>query len=265
MNTDKQRDTEAIQRIVAKHVATHPAGLNLALIGGFRYRFLDGSARVSDDIDYHWAGDLAEKQEELLVSFRRGLISEVSSRLGYSGRCEACSGPDAESPLIRIVELSFWKDGVAYSRIEIPVEVTRIACADPIEVRTAAGTVYATPSDGDMIESKIIAMLGRITLRHRDIVDVFLFQDQLTPDSSKRLRSKLDALALNNARIEERLRDMRQNCAYHLRAIQEIIESQLDRQAAVQINSSGGGRIVLDAVLKILDRHLATEFNDERA
>ena len=44
MTVKNQEEVEAIQRIIARHVATHPVGRNLALIGGFRYRFLDAIA-----------------------------------------------------------------------------------------------------------------------------------------------------------------------------------------------------------------------------
>lgn len=129
MIPDKRKEVEAIQKIIARHVATHPVGRNLALIGGFRYRFLDASVRISNDIDYHWDGDLEEKQRKLIDSFRSGLLLEVSRLLGYSGNVSAHSGPDTDSPVVRVVDLSFWKDGVPYSQIEIPVEVTCIKCA----------------------------------------------------------------------------------------------------------------------------------------
>ena len=54
-----------IQKSIARLVAITPAGHNLLLIGGFRYRFLDGSVRTSKDIDYHWSGSLEKKQQEL--------------------------------------------------------------------------------------------------------------------------------------------------------------------------------------------------------
>ena len=263
MTAEKQKEVEAIQRVVAQHVATHPVGRNLALIGGFRYRFLDASVRTSDDIDYHWAGNLEEKQRGLIDSFRRGLLSEVSRLLGYSGRVDARTGPDADSPVVRVVDLSFWKDDVAYSRIEIPVEVTRITCADPVEVRTVGGTIYATASEGDMIESKVIAILGRITSRHRDIVDVFLFQDRFCSDSAQRLKSKLHALRMNDNDIEKKMRDLQEYSDYHTKATQEVIDTQLDPEAAAQLNDSGGGGMVLDTVMNILNRYISLEKTNE--
>lgn len=263
MTTEKQKDVEAIQKVIARYVATHPVGRNLALIGGFRYRFLDASVRTSDDIDYHWAGDIEEKQRELVNSFRRVLLSDVSRLFGYSGRVETRTGLDADSPAVRVVDLSFWKDGVPYSRIEIPVEVTHIPCADPIEVRTAGGTIYATPSEGDMIESKVIAILGRITLRHRDIVDIFLFQDRFRSDSAQRLKSKLHTLQINDNDIEKKTRDLQEYSDYHAKAIQEVINTQLDPEAAAQLNDSGGGRMILDTVMRILNRYISLEKTNE--
>ncbi|MFC1582803.1 hypothetical protein ACFL4W_04620 [Planctomycetota bacterium] len=259
MTIEKRKEAEAIQRVVARHVATHPVGRNLALIGGFRYRFLDGSVRTSDDIDYHWAGDFEEKQKELIDSFRRVLLPEVSRLLGYSGRADARTGPDADSPVVRVVDLSFWKEGVKYSKIEIPVEVTRIACADPVEVRTAGGTVYATASEGDMIESKVIAIFGRTNLRHRDIVDVFLFQDRFRSDSAQRLQLKLHASGMNDEDIEKKMRDLKERSDYHAKAIQEVIDAQLDFEAAAQLNDSGGGIMVLDTTMSVLNRYIGLE------
>ena len=263
MTAEKQKDVDAIQAAVARYVATHPVGRNLALIGGFRYRFLDDSARTSDDIDYHWTGDLREKQDELVDSFRRSLLSEVSSLLGYSGRADARTGPEADSPVVRIVDLSFWKDDVPHSRIEIPVEVTRIACADPVEVRTIGETVYATASEGDMIESKILAILGRNPLRHRDIVDVFLFEDRFRPDSDKRLEAKLHASGMNDKYIAKRMRDLQKRSDYHAKATQEVINTQLDPVATEQLNESGGGSTVLDTVMRILNRYVSLEKDSE--
>lgn len=57
---------ESIQRIAARVLATHPTGHRLCLIGGFRYRLLSASARASTDMDYHWEGDLEQKQTEIV-------------------------------------------------------------------------------------------------------------------------------------------------------------------------------------------------------
>ena len=59
-------ESEAIQGLIVRTLATNPAGHRLCLIGGFRYRLLDGSARRSVDVDYHWEGDLVAKQREVI-------------------------------------------------------------------------------------------------------------------------------------------------------------------------------------------------------
>lgn len=262
MRAEQKEDVEAIQRMVARIVASNPAGRNLALIGGFRYRFLDGSIRTSDDVDYHWCGDLAEKQAELIALLRRVLLPQVRRRLGYEGNVAAKSGPDAESPIVRVVNGAFWKGDVPNSRIEIPVEVTRIACADPVEVRTADGTLYATPSDADMIESKIIAILNRVFLRHRDIVDVFLFHSHLVPNAPERLAAKLHALNPTRSNADKRMLDLNRHGDYHAKSVQAVIDTQLAPVAAAQLNDAGGGSMVLASVLQTMDRCLAVWAGD---
>jgi len=253
MKEKQQKITEVIQQVIAQTIATHPVGRNLALIGGFRYRFLDNSVRTSDDIDYHWIGDLGEKQRELVDFSRRVLLPAIFRRYGYSGSANVLIGPDADSPVVRVACIAFWKKDKPYSRIEIPVEVTRIICADPVEVRTAGGTIYATASEGDMIESKVIAIFGRITLRHRDIVDVFLFQDRFLPDSAARLKSKLQTLGINATDIEKQMAHFQEDRDYHAKATQAVIDTQLDSEARVQLNDTGGGKMVFDKVISILN------------
>ena len=258
MRAEQKEDTEAVQRMVARIVASNPAGRNLALIGGFRYRFLDGSVRTSDDVDYHWSGDLGEKQAELVTLFERILLPQVRRQLGYDGSAAAKSGPDCESTVVRVVDLALWQKDVPNSRIEIPVEVTHICCADPVGVRTADGTLYATPSDADMIESKVIAVLNRVFLRHRDIVDVFLFHNHLAPDSPERLAVKLRALGITQARVDERILDLHKHVVYHAKTIQAVMDTRLDTEAAAQLNDAGGGAMVLAAALRTLDHCVVT-------
>lgn len=249
----KEQDTEALQKLVARMVATHPVGRNLVLIGGFRYRFLNNSVRTSDDIDYHWSGELAGKQADLVSFFRRVFLPEVRRLLGYEGSAAPHHGPEAESPVVRIVDLAFWRTGVADSRIEIPVEVTRIVCVDSVTVRTVDGTIYATVSDADMIESKVLAILNRTLLGHRDLVDLFLFRNQLRADSRQRLASKMAALGIRPEQAAKRLGDLRVHETYHVRLTQAVIDSQLDPPAAAQLDDAGGGALVVATVLGLLD------------
>lgn len=262
MKPDKQTQAlDRIQQAIAKLVATSPAGHNLLLIGGFRYRFLDQSARMSKDIDYHWSGDLVEKQRELIALFRRRLLPSVRHQFECEGRADAATGPDAESPAVRTVALAFWKPQVEFSRIEIPVEITRVVCADPTEVRTMAGVIYPTLSDADLIESKIVAVFNRRIMEHRDLVDIFLFADKLAPNSIDRLKRKLETLSVTHEDMRKRLDDLETQAAYHLRAIQLVVDNQLDPEAARNINAAGGAEIILNRVLGIIRANIV--FADE--
>lgn len=240
-----------MQRIVARVVATSPAGVSLLLIGGFRYRLLDNSQRFSADIDYHWGDDLEAKQRELLRLCRRVILGQVRRELGYDGLASSRTGPDADSPAAKFVDLRFWRRNL---QLEIPLEITRILCLDPPIVRTAGGTVHATPSDADLIESKVIAVVNRVFLQHRDLVDIFLHGDSLLPDSSRRLKRKLAKLRLTPETIAARLKDLQENRKYHATAIQKVIDEQMDATVAQQLNAAGGGRAMLEAALELLKR-----------
>lgn len=238
-----------MQRVVARLVAISPAGVNLLLIGGFRYRLLDNSQRFSVDIDYHWGGDLDAKQQELLALCRRVILGQVRRELGYEGSVSVRAGPDADSPNARLVDLRFWK---GTTHIEIPLEVTQILCLDPPIIRTAGGTVHPTPSDADLIESKVIAVLNRIFLQHRDLVDIFLYGDKLRTDSPARLKQKLERMELRPEMVAQRLKDLQENREYHATAIQKVIDQQMDPTVAQQVSSGGGGRAVLDSALDLI-------------
>lgn len=253
MNTEEQtRIVDAIQKATVKLVATNPAGHDLPLIGGFRYRFLDQSVRTSKDIDYHWAGDLGEKQRELLSLFRKRLLPALHLQFEYEGRVDMTTGPDADSPAVRTVVIALWKPDVESRRIEIPVEVTRVVCVDKTEIRTMDGIIYPTLSDADLIECKIVAVFNRRIMEHRDLVDVFLFGNKLLPESPARLKQKMRSLEIAGADITERLSDLEKYGAYHTKAIQTIIDSQLDLEAAKNINAAGGAAWVLKRAMETI-------------
>ena len=71
MESTASQVSERIQTLAAGIVSTHSVGFQLYLIGGFRYRLLNSSARISADIDYHWEGDLQQKQQEVVHSRAR--------------------------------------------------------------------------------------------------------------------------------------------------------------------------------------------------
>ncbi len=246
MNKDEQATiVDAVQKAIVRLVATSPAGHNLILIGGFRYRFLDQSVRISKDIDYHWAGEIEEKQRELIGMFKKRLLPVLRRQFGFAGSVAAATGPEADSPAVRTVLVAVWKVGVAYSRIEIPVEVTQIRYSDKMEIRTVDGVVYPTFSDADMVESKIVTIFNRRTIEHRDLVDIFLFGNKLVSRSHERVAKKLKTLGIARSVIEEKMRDLDRHAAYHGKAIQTIINTQLDPEAAKNIDAAGGGALVL--------------------
>ncbi len=245
------QEADRLQRAVARLVAISPAGVNLLLIGGFRYRMLDNSQRFSVDIDYHWGGDLEAKQRELLSLCRRVILGQIRRELGYEGSASARTGPDADSPGARFIDLLFRKAGL---RLEIPLEITRILCLDPPTIRTAEGTVHATASDADLIESKVLAILNRPFLQHRDLVDLFLYADKVRPDSPARLKRKLARLHLSPRSVAARLGDLEEHREYHATAIQKVIDQQMETTVARQMRAGRGGRAVLDSTLALLRR-----------
>jgi hypothetical protein len=245
----RTREIDCIQRVVARLVATSPAGVNLLLIGGFRYRLLDNSQRFAVDIEYHWGGDVAAKAGEMLALCRRVILKRVRQELGYEGSAYAREGPDADSPNARFVGLHFRKEGQA---IEVPLEITQIVCLDPPTVRTAGGAVHATPSDADVTEGKVLAVLNRLCLQHRDLADLFLHNDKLRPDSPARLKQKLAHLQLPQETVERRLTDLKEHQGYHATGIQKVIDEQFEPAAAQQINAAGGGKAVFESALSVL-------------
>ena len=260
MNEARLSIAEQIQTMTAKLLATQPVGYRLCLIGGFRYRLLDASCRASIDLDYHWEGDLDRKQAEIIEVLRKRLLPEVQRRTGYDGTIRPASGPDAESPAVRTVEMAFYRASEPGSRMEIPLEITRIPRFDPPVVRTITGAVFLTVSDADMIESKILALLNRTFTQARDILDIFLFQDRLPLDANKRLSQKLAELQLSPEDVTERLRRLRAAWAVHLREIEQILETQVDAPVAANLRAAGGARMIWDQVLdRLLDRFISRE------
>ncbi|MFO7906702.1 MAG: hypothetical protein R6U98_28865 [Pirellulaceae bacterium] len=247
---------QRIQRLAARILATHPAGRGLCLVGGFRYRLLNKSARASNDLDYHWDGDLQRKQAEIVEVFRSKLLPHVKRQLGYEGDVRPAVGPDAESPVVRTTELAFYRVAEPGSRIEIPVDLIGIACLDTPMVRTVEGTVFLTVSDADMIESKILACLSRSFLRIRDVLDIFLFQDALKPDSPERLSQKLSKLSLPPAKAIERLNKLASNRTAHVRGMERLLDEQVEPAVTSNIRAAGGAEMIWDSVMHLLNEIL---------
>ena len=248
---------ERIQLLAVRILATHPAGRGLCLVGGFRYRLLNESARASNDIDYHWEGDFQSKQMEIVELFRSKLLPEVKRQLGYDGDVRPATGPDAESPVVRTVDLAFYRVAEPGSRIEIPVDIIAVACLDPPMVRTVEGTVFLTVSDADMIESKILACLARTFLQVRDVLDIFLFHDALRPDSAGRLSQKLNQLPLPPTKAIEKLNKLANSRTVHVRGIERLLDEQVNAAVAVNLRAGGGGAMIWDSVMSLLHEVLA--------
>lgn len=252
MTDQKTTAVEQIQRMIVALVATNPAGLGLSLIGGFRYRFLDGGARRSMDIDYHWDGDLSHKQTQLVELFRRRLIPDVKRQLKHDGTANQATGPDSDSAFVKIVDLAFWRGDVEYGRIEIPVDVTRMVCLDEPVIRTTDGIVYRTASNTDMIEGKVLALFNRTRMEHRDLVDIFLFANHFAGNSPERVRRKMAILNVTAAAVQQLFADLVAHRAYHIRAVEDIVSGQLDEEASRNIQAAGGGKVVLDSIMAAL-------------
>lgn len=250
---------EQIQRMVASLVATQPAGAGLRLVGGFRYRLLDRGARRSVDIDYHWEGDLAAKQQELIALCERRLLPDVRRQLGLDGSVGPAGRAGDEPVAAATVELAFWKLGSSLGRIEIPIDVIRIECADPPAARTADGIVYRTASDADMVESKVISILMRTFLAHRDLLDLHLFAKHLPADAVARIRTKLARLGADGPTIARRLDDLARAADHHARALDAVIREQFDPAVAATLEECGGGRAVLERVRGLLAELLGRE------
>lgn len=240
--------------MIVRLVATNPVGQGLNLIGGFRYRLLDDGPRRSLDVDYHWDGELSEKQARLAQLFKSRLLPEVKRRLGFEGSVNTDASPTFLPPFVRVVNLAFWREDQTGGRIQIPVDITRIICLDRPSVRTVDGVIYRTASDADLIESKVISVFTRTRLEHRDLVDLFLFASHLVPDYVKRVHQKLETLQTRSIVVAARLSDLLGHRDYHERAIDELVSTQLDPHASDNIQAAGGGAVVLGAALAILTK-----------
>lgn len=244
-------EADKLLRFIAGLIAKNKPGVGLRLIGGLRYRVLNGSQRLSTDIDYHCEGPLPEKQAEVAAFCRRVVLREVKRFFGYEGTASIRTGPDADSANAKFVDLRFWKPGFA---VDVPVEITDFPNLDPPTVRTVDGTIYSTASDADVIEGKILAVFNRPFLQHRDLMDVFLFQNQLLQDSDARLRQKFASLQVRPESIRRKLKDLQDHTDYHARAIQKVIDEQMETVAVDQVNAAGGGKLVLKSALEVIQK-----------
>ncbi len=252
MKAGKLTIVEDCQRLIARCLASNPAGRGLLLIGGFRYRLLDHSPRRSLDIDYHWGGLLAEKQGEIVSLFRRKLAPELKRRFGLEVEVFPGRAIDKQFDRVKVVEVVLFRIRPRPLRIEIDLDITAVDLDDPPEVRTAGGVIYPTISDRDMVENKLAALFDRVFLQARDFLDVYLFRDSLTPDSLQRIRRKLNRRGISPERLRDRFEKIEDNRDVHLKSLDKIIEEQVDYPAAENLRAAGGAPIIFDNVIAIL-------------
>lgn len=255
---------EKIQRLAVRVVGQNAAGRGLVLVGGLRFRLVDGSGRMSLDLDYHCPDDLGARQVRLVALFRERLLPVVRTRLGCDGRVAAAVGPDSENPLLRTVELVLWKPGVAGSQIVMPVDLFRMPCLDRPQARTVDGAVCLVASDGDMIESKALAIVGRTFVAARDFVDFFLFSHMLEANAKDRLARKLRDAGSDCRRACVRLGELEAARAPHVRAIAATIEGQVDSAQAASLELAGGANMVFDQCIVTLRQLFGPEAGGRR-
>jgi hypothetical protein len=243
---------ENIQAAIVKLLATNPEGKGLHLIGGFRLRIADDSPRVSMDVDYHTEEDFEGKQKDLISLFKRELLPLVKDLYGYEGTVLEAYGPDAETDLVKTVMLSFFVKDFDYSRIEIPVDITRIEVFDEPEPRTINSDVCMTRSDCDIIESKVIALVSSVFVRDRDMVDIFLYESFLAKDSSARIAKKLANLSIDQATLSKRIQKLISLRKVRIDGVQRVIDEQLEKVSADTIADGGGATAVYERVMTIL-------------
>lgn len=243
--------TERLQTLVAQLVATQPAGAGLCLIGGFRYRMLDRGPRRSVDIDFHWTESLTAKRTELIALFQRRLLPEAKRRFQVEGSVTAGDVRE-ESDAVAVIDLAFWRLGSALGRIEIPVAITRIDTADAAIAKTFAGTVFRTVTDADMLESKVIAILCRSFLEHRDLLDLYLFASHATEPTPARIAAKLQQRGVHQSAALRRIEQIAQSEAHHAKSLDAVIQEQVDASPASLLAEVGGGQAVFNETLRLL-------------
>jgi hypothetical protein len=253
MNENKE-EIEKLQQLTAHIVATNAPGEGLLLVGGFRYRLLNDSVRMSMDIDYHCSRDFNQKQAALVSLFQRRLLPDVKRNFGFEGMVSVAPELD-KSPIAKTVELAFFKTDVPSSRIEIPVDLTIVCCLDGPENRTKNGTVFLTVSDADMVESKILSLMLRSSIKQRDLLDLFLFKSSLAPDSAVRLQQKMHVLGIMPEAIGRLLGSLKKNRPVHIKALDSILDSQVDDGARKAIRLTGGPGPIFDIVFDILNNY----------
>jgi hypothetical protein len=244
---------DQIQRWAARIIAQHREGVGLRLIGGFRYRLIDGSGRTSADLDYHWDHDLGAKRDEVVRLLQRQLLPEVKRRLGFDGLVYASNAPGEESPFVKTAEIALYGSGLS-GRMEIPVDFTRIPCLDAPVAATIDGTVHLAASDADMVESKILAVFLRTPPAARDFVDLFLFRDRLHVESMDRLATKCGDMKLGPAWMDEAWQRIRQQRATVEAGIERVLSEQMEPAVADNLRLAGGAGMICGNAIELIEQ-----------
>jgi len=250
-----EEDHDKILSLLARFFATSAIGEGLCLVGGSRYRYLDGSGRSSRDLDYHVGrGDPLTRAEAIGKFLTERAIPEVRRLVGYDGRVSRENHPGAE-PLatMALIRVAFWRHEPTKRRIETSVDLIQLPLADPPEPRLVDGRVYLTISDADMIEAKLIALLNRVFIAPRDLFDIHQFQGALSVDTATRLDRKLAGLGLDEAKVRRQWSRLRRQERYLAKALDDLLETGVDQEVAEGLRRAGGGSAMYTRVAERLE------------
>jgi hypothetical protein len=70
------------------------------------------------------------------------------------------------------------------------------------------------------------------------------------------LATKFRKLKINPASVASQVTQMRHNRARHAKALDRIIEEQVDSSSAANLKSAGGGAMIVDRVMELLAERL---------
>ena len=244
---------ETITRLVLVEIARSAAGHQLCLIGGMRYRLINGSPRVSNDLDFSCGDEPHIRQAEIVTLCREVILPLVRTRYGLSGSADAAAGPDANSPVCSTVDLAFWTDAPPYFRIDLPIDITTFPCLDTPEPHVIDGSICLAASDRDMIENKLLALFSRSVTAARDFVDLFLFGSGLHPVDPGRLLRKMATIGLSCGDAHAKLSGFLHARVEHCQKIERVCREQLEESTYRSLSKAGGVGTLFDSVLRQID------------
>lgn len=252
MKSDER--VEAVQRCILAVLARQRAGVGLVLAGGGRYRFVDGSARLSADIDYVWNGDLSLKRDEVVRALQRTLPPELKRRFRLDSSVYALDPPGVDSMRVKTLEVATWGNDPASRRIEVPVDIVSIPCVDPPTAETVEGVVCLVASDADMVECKVLSALERNPPAARDWVDLFLFGGQAHPDAPARFSRKCIDLQLQATQVAAAYARVLASRDIVCAGIAQVLREQVEGAVADNVEQAGGAELVWTRALEVVAR-----------